>query len=243
MKRILLITLAILLCLPVLSGCGKEPDFYDVAILPALKGEAAPGLYQTTFHFDSYEEMIRDFRKYDLSKSSYTIQDFKALMDEPYAEFVDRVKADRSFPQPMLDGKPIAYRNEEGFSNITFFVRELYGLPWIAYYPEVSTDENPFIKITYLPESIETNNDPSASAVIKQLSPNSPNVNNLGTQHKSIYERKIKLRDREVTALVCEYKDDPRNNTAFVYGDLLIEVRGTPEVWGDGWFSALSFKN
>ena len=241
MKRILLIILTISLCLPAFSGCAKEPDFYDIAVMPAP--EASPGLYQTTFHFDSYKEMIKDFRKYDISKSSYTIQNLKPLLGEPYTEFVDKVNSDRSFPQPMLEGKTITNRNKEGFSNITFLVSELYGLPWIAYYPEVSTNENPFIKITYLPESIEINNEISASAVIKQLSPNSPNVNNLGSRHKSIYEKVIKLRDREVTALVCEYKDDPRNNTAFVYGDLLIEVRGTTEVWGDEWFSALSFEN
>ncbi len=243
MKRILLIILTLALCLPILSGCGKEPDFYDIAIIPIPNGEASPGIYQTTFDFDSYKEMIKDFRKYDISKSSYTIQDLKAVMGEPYSEFVDRVKADKSFPQPMIDGNPIPYRNEEGFSNITFFVSELYGLPWISYYPEVSTGENFFIKITYLPESIEIKNAPTASAVIKSFSPNSPNVNNLGTQHKSIYERKIKLRDREVTALICEYKDDPRNNTVFVYGDLLVEIRSNPEVWGDEWLSALSFEN
>ena len=183
MKSIL--TLA--LCLPVLSGCAKEPDFYDIAVMPVP--EAAPGIYQTTFHFDSYKEMIKDFRKYDISKSSYTIQNLKPLLGEPYTEFVDRIKADKAFPRPMLDGKEIAYRNKEGFSNITFLVKELYGLPWIAYYPEVSTGENFFIKITYLPESIEKQNDLTASAVIKQLSPNSPNVNNLGNRHESIYEK------------------------------------------------------
>ena len=240
MKRILLIILMISLCLPAFSGCTKEPDFYDIAVMPGP--EAAPGLYQTTFHFDNYKEMIKDFRKYDISKSSYTIQGFKAFMGEPYTKFVDKVNSDRSFPQPMIDGKPITYRNKEGFSNITFLVKELYSLPWIAYYPQDSTGENSFIKITYLPESIETDNDPSTSAVIKQLSPNSPNVNNLGTRHKNIYEKNIKLRDREVTALVCEYNDDPRNNTAFVYGDLLIEVRGRAEVWNDEWFASLSFE-
>ena len=240
MKRFLLIILTISLCLPAFSGCTKEPDFYDIAVMPGP--EAAPGLYQTTFHFDNYKEMIKDFRKYDISKSSYTIQNFKAFMGEPYTKFVDKVNSERSFPQPMIDGKPITYRNKEGFSNITFLVKELYGLPWIFYYPEDPTGENSFIKITYLPGNIEINNEISASAVIKQLSPNSPNVNNLGTRHKNIYEKNIKLRDREVTALVCEYNDDPRNNTAFVYGDLLIEVRGTAEVWNDELFAMLSFE-
>ena len=232
--------LTLFFCLLALSGCVKEPDFYDIAVVPVP--EASPGLYQTTFDFDSYKEMLKNFRKYDISKSSYTIQDFKALMDEPYTRFVDRVNSDRSFPQPMLDGKPITYRNEEGFSSITFFVSELYGLPWIAYYPEVSTGENFFIKITYLPESIEEKNGLTASEAVKALAPNAPNVNNLGERHESIYERNLKLRDREVTALVCEYKDDRRNNTAFVYGDLLVEVRSAPEVWGYEWFASLSFE-
>ena len=240
MKRIIILIFTLSFCLLALSGCVKEPDFYDVAVLPVP--EASPGLYQTTFDFDSYKEMIKDFRKYDISKSSYTIQDYKAFMGEQYARFVDRVNSERSFPQPMFDGKPITYRNEEGFSNITFFVSELYGLPWIAYYPEVSTGENFFIKITYLPEGIEEKNGLTASEAVKALAPNAPNVNNLGERHERIYERKIKLRDREVTALVCEYKDDRRSNTAFVYGDLLIEVRSPPEVWGDEWFALLSFE-
>ena len=71
MKRFLLIFLTISLCLPAFSGCTKEPDFYDSTVVPVP--EAAPGLYQTTFDFDSYKEMIKDFRKYDISKSSYTM--------------------------------------------------------------------------------------------------------------------------------------------------------------------------
>lgn len=44
MKRILLIILALTLCLPVFSGCGKEPDFYDVAtvFIPADGQTAQP---------------------------------------------------------------------------------------------------------------------------------------------------------------------------------------------------------
>ena len=61
--------------------------------------------------------------------------------------------------------------------------------------------------------------------------------------HKNIYNQTITLRDREVTALVCEYKDDPRNSTIFVYGDLLVEVKGKPDVWTAEWFSSLSFES
>ena len=184
--------------------------------------------------------MIKGFREYDLSKSSYTIQDYKVLLDKPYSDFVDRVNADKSFPQPMKGGEPIELRDEKGFSSITFLVSELYGIPWISYYPKDPTGENFYIKMTYLPESVDTSL--TASEVIRQLSPGSPNINNLGERHKSIFERQIKLSDREVTALVCEYNDDPRCNIAFVYGEMLVEVKCKTEVWSDEWFSGLSFE-
>ncbi len=237
MKRIILIILTLALCLPVLSGCAKEPDFQSVAVVPI--GDASPGLYQTTFGFDSYEEMIKAFRKYDIYKSSYTVQDLVPRLGEPYAGFVERVKADKSFPRPRLDGREIAYRNEEGFSNITFFVSELYGLPWIWYFPKVSTGENFYISVTYLPEGVKAT---SASDAIGALSPNSANVNNPGKQHKSIYERQLKLDGREVTALIMEYKDDARSSIFFVYDGLLVSVRCDPAVWTDEWFARLSFK-
>ena len=96
-----------------------------------------------------------------------------------------------------------------------------------------------FIGVTYVPEGVDAT---SASAAIKALSPNSANLNNLGKQHESIYERPLKLRDREVTALVIEYNDDSRNSTIFLYGDLIVEVRHSPAVWSDEWFSGLSFE-
>lgn len=235
MKRILLIILAVILC--AFPSCAKEPDPYGV---PGVQdGEASPGLYQTTFHFDSCDEMIKDFRKYDLSKSSYTIQDLVPLLGEPYAGFVERVKTDRSFPRPMQDCKEIEYRNKEGFHNITFFVRELYGLPWIWYFPSEPTGENFYIGATYLPEEVK---DLTASAAIKAISPDSANINNLGSQHESISERQLTLADRTVTALVIEYKEDARNSVLFVYGDLLVLVRCNPAVWTDEWFARLSFE-
>ena len=163
MKKFILLIAAIL-CLTSLSSCAKEPDFFGVSVL--LVGDASPGLYQTTFYFDSYDEMIKDFCKYDVLKSSYTIQDLIPKLGEPYSVIVERVKADRSFPRPMLDGKEMTYRNKEGFSNITFFVRELYGLPWVWYFPSVSTGENFYIGVTYLPEGVD---ETSASAAIKAL--------------------------------------------------------------------------
>ena len=236
MKRLLSILFVLLLCLSVFAGCGDSSDLHgnpsDI--------DGTPDSANATFSFNTYDEMLSAFLTYDTNKSSYTIQDYKLMLGEAYTSFLEKIEANRSVPQPMLDNKSITYRNKEGFSNITFFVNELYGLPWIWYFPTVSTGENFYIAITYLPDG-ERQRNMTASEVIKELSPNSANIDNLGKQHENICNRQIALGDREVTALVIEYKEDTRDSIFFVYEDLLVMVRCNSDVWSDQWFSTLSF--
>ena len=232
MKRLLSILIVLLLCISAFCGCGDESL--------GNGNENAENPPNTTFNFDSYEEMINAFSSKKQNSEGYTIQGLKRLMGEPYALFVDKVNSDKSFPHPMLGGDPITYRNEEGFSNITFLGNELYNLPWIWYFPTVSTGENFYIAITYLPD-VDMQRNMTASEVIKELSPKSANIDNLGDQHESIYNKQMKLYDREVTALVIEYKEATRDIIFFVYEDLLVLVRCNPEVWTTEWFADLSF--
>lgn len=236
MKRILSILFVLLLCLSAFAGCGDSSDLHG----NPMDIDGTPDLANATFSFNTYDEMLSAFLTYDTNKSSYTIQDYKFMLGEAYTSFLEKIEANRSVPQPMLDNKSITYRNKEGFSNITFFVNELYGLPWIWYFPTVSTGENFYIAITYLPDG-ERQRNMTASEVIKELSPNSANIDNLGKQHESICNRQIALGDREVTALVIEYKEDTRDSIFFVYEDLLVMVRCNSDVWSDQWFSTLSF--
>ena len=236
MKRILSILFVLLLCLSAFAGCGDSSDLHG----NPMDIDGTPDLANATFSFNTYDEMLSAFLTYDTNKSSYTIQDYKLMLGEAYTSFLEKIEANRSVPQPMLDNKSITYRNKEGFSNITFFVNELYGLPWIWYFPTVSTGENFYIAITYLPDG-ERQRNMTASEVIKELSPNSANIDNLGKQHENICNRQIALGDREVTALVIEYKEDTRDSIFFVYEDLLVMVRCNSDVWSDQWFSTLSF--
>ena len=238
MKRILSILFVLLLCLSAFAGCGDSSDLHG----NPMDIDGTPDLANATFSFNTYDEMLSAFLTYDTNKSSYTIQDYKFMLGEAYTSFLEKIEANRSVPQPMLDNKSITYRNKEGFSNITFFVNELYGLPWIWYFPSVSTGENFYISVTYLPDSIIGKQKiMTASEVIKELSPNSANIDNLGKQHESIYNHQIMLSDREVTALIIEYKEDTRDSIFFVYDDLLVLVRCDSEVWSEQWFSSLSF--
>ncbi len=246
MKRILLIILTLTLCLPVLSSCVKEPDLYDIStlIIPT-DGDAAPGLHQTTFDFDSYQEMINAFRKYDLSKSSYTIRDLKAFMGEPYARFVDKVKADSSFPQPMLDGNPLPYQNKEGFSNITFFVEELYDLPWVWYHCEVD-GKRVIVSITY-PECVNDEIDytQNASVILGSIAPNAVNLDNWEERpsYKNVYLKDISIASGEVSALIYELNDSEKRDFTFFIDGALVRLNDYNGVVTEEFLEKFSIEN
>ena len=203
-------------------------------------GNDSPGIYQTTFDFDTYEDMIRAFRKSDFLGFGDTINGLKSVLGEEYTYFVDKVNKNRAFPRPMINNEEITYRNREGFSNIIFLVSELYGLPWVWYFPVYNGQEFS-IRVTYLPESIADEN-LTASEAIKAIAPDAINIDNTREGYENVYNKHIKLADREVTAMICELKADTENIIAFVYGDVLVNIKYDPEKITEQWFSELSFK-
>ena len=236
MKRlfvILVIVFGICLCS---LGCAKI-----VGGSSPSQNDATPPPYMYPFSYDSMTDFKNAVDQKNQLCSELSSNGASSEMVEKFGMLIEKLQL-QNMIVPYISGEVIELRNEEGFSGISLFASELYDQPWIFYYPEVSTGENFYIKITYVPDHIfETNQNPTASEVIKTLSPNSPNVNNLGTHHERIYNQTVRLGDREVTAMIIEYKNDKRNSTFLVYGDWLIEVKGSPEVWSAQWFSRLSF--
>ncbi len=148
-------------------------------------------------------------------------------------------------PIPLLAGKQMPLRDREGFSNISFYMNELYGLPWIWYHPFAESGRNFYITVTVIPETVSDElKNGSASALIRALSPDSPNTHNAqeSTRLKQVSEREIALKDRTVMSLTYEYHDDSRVHTQFIYDDLLIRVCGDPAEWDEQWFAKLSFE-
>lgn len=234
--------MAILLCLG-LCACGVV-DSSDTVNSSLMDDSIAPTpatIYP--LDYDSLNDLNSSIsqRKANIIYEHFREEGVKNEQIDEIKLFVEKLQS-QNITVPYLNGKVIEFRNKEGFANISFFGSEAYRLPWIFYYPTVSTGENFYIKITYIPDSIiDKQKKMTASEVIKELSPNSPNINNLGKQHESIYNQSIMLEDREVTALVIEYKNDNRNSTIFVYDDLLVEIKSNPEVWSTQWFATLSF--
>ncbi len=202
-----------------------------------------PGEYFSPLNFDSFSQLKSAVSEEndDIIYKMYSDAGTNEKQMDKLKAFVEKFRTQKVIV-PHLNGDVVKLRDKKDFSNISLFASELYSLPWVWYFPEVSTGENFYINITYLPDDVlQTHKASTASDVIKAISPDSPNVDKMGEYHKAIYNKTIKLLDREVTALISEYKDDNRNSMMFVYDDMLVLVRYNPEIWDEEWFSALSF--
>lgn len=234
MKRFTAAMIAMLLC-SCLCACG------DSGASTMTSGAVTPPEYIYPFCYDSLsslkEAVSADGELYDeLSRKGAGSE-----IIDGFVTFIEKYKS-QGVIVPLLNGKEIDLRDKEGYSNISVFPSEAYGRPWVIFYPSVPTGENFYIKLTCLPDSVaKTQKSPTPSDAIKIISPDSPNINNVGEQHERIYDLVTELEDRKVTAMVIEYKTDKRNSIFFVYGEMLVEVRCDPAVWDAKWFSSLSF--
>lgn len=233
MKKLAAIVV-ILLCLYI-CACGNAeapPEPADANVLPE---------YAYPFCYASLGDFKKSISKEKELYAELSEKGAKKETIDDFGVFVEKYKS-QNFIVPYINGKAIELRNEEGYAGISVFPSEAYGLPWVFFYPKTNAGENFYIKMAYLPdEIIKAPNAPTASEVIKMISPDSPNINNPGKQHEKIYDRVIELEDRNVTAMVIEYKADNRSSASFVYGDLLVEIKSNPDVWNAEWFSSLSF--
>ncbi|MBO5512665.1 MAG: hypothetical protein J6B24_13100 [Clostridia bacterium] len=220
------VVLSAVLILPML-GVGVPEVFdppFDFPFPGGPSNEAPSPPQHASFDFDSYEGMIRDFKKSGLLAGSESIQGIKDSMGETYAAFVDKVAQDGEFPHPMLNGQPIPYQNREGFSNVTFFPDELYGLPWVWYHCLVE-GERVNIQITY-PACKGVAVDPAkdVSEMLKAIAPNAVNPDNYKDRpnYEAVYLQSIPMATGEVGVLVYELKD--RIMYTFFMGDAMVIV-------------------
>ena len=226
-----------------LSACASNPT----GTLSGQEKEESRGLSPvspiSSVEFNSFEELDKALHSQDESPllSSFKENGAGNEQVENVRKMIEAIRL-RNNIVPYTDGEIIELRNEKGFDNITVYASEKYGLPCVFCHPKVSNGDNLYISITCVPDEVLGNRElPTASDLVKIMSPDYPNIDHFGEQCKSVYNAKVKLRDREVTAMVYEYKTDKRNSTIFVYDNLLVEVRNDPEIWGDDWFSDLSF--
>ena len=222
------VILSAVMILPMLGGDSPEifdPPF-DFPFIGGIPNEDPTPPQHASFDFDSYRKMIRGFKKSGLLAGSESIQGIKVSMGETYTAFVDKVAKDGEFPQPMLNSQPIPYQNREGFSNITFFPSELYGLPWVWYHCLVE-GERVNIQITY-PACKGVAVDPAkdVSEMLKAVAPNAVNPDNYKDypSYKAVYLQSIPMEAGEVGVLVYEIKNSNKKIYTFFAGEALVMV-------------------
>ena len=204
-----------------------------------------PDMQGITFNFNTYDKMLTAFLTYDTTQSSYHVQDYKLTLGDTYTNFLEKVESDRFIPQPMLDNVPIAYRNEDGFSNITFMTYEAYNMPWIWYHC-VTNGENITVKITY-PECVNNEIDYSknCSEILKSIAPNAVNTDNFKeySSYKNVYFKTIRVASGETSALIYELTDSDNIIVMFCYDNVLVSLNGKPSVINESFLENFSMSN
>ncbi len=192
--------------------------------------------------FQTYKEMLSAFLHEDSSYEDNMIRYYKRILGDTYARFVERIESKRSIPLPMQNGEPMAYRNKEGFSNITFFPREWCDMPWIWYFCSVG-DETVTVKISY-PDCLKNDIDYSknCSEILKEINPNAVNVDNYKhyPNYKNVYLKNVRIASGEISALIYEYKDTDRVMIVYCYDGVMVSLEGKTNVLNEEFLQSFS---
>jgi len=141
---------------------------------------------------------------------------------------------------PQIGGENIDLRNQEGFSNVTWFTNELYNLPWLWYHCLIN-EQDLTVSIAYLSvlDRTELNSATSYYQVLKMISPNSPSPDNYkkSASYKNIYEKEITLGNGEtVTAMISELKNDSRIYVCLYLDGMLVTLCGDEALLTEEFF-------
>ena len=224
--------------------CSCNSNLTDTKIHKSVGGdENGSPAASSSIEFNSFDDLQKalNLQNENTLYSYFLEQGIESKQIDNVKVLVNAIRMGNNIV-PYLDGDKIELRNEDGFGNITLYSTEKYGLPCIFIHPKVPNGDNLYIKITCIPDEFLGGQGPiTASELIMKMAPTYPNIDNFGSYCKNVYNTSVVLRDREVNALVYEYKNSNRNSTLFVYDNLLVEIRNDPNVWGEKWFAALSF--
>jgi hypothetical protein len=144
----------------------------------------------------------------------------------------------------MSGGKPISYQNKEGFSNITFFVRELYGMPWIWYHCIVG-GERVNVQLAY-PEclGIDVDYSKNAAEILESIAPNAVNLDNWKERpsYKNVYMKDVRIAEGEVSMLIYELNDSEKRIFTFFRDGVIITLTDFGGVVNEDFWAKFSLE-
>ena len=158
--------------------------------------------------------------------------------------FLERRKAENSLIVPLFDGNPAVIRDKEGYSGITVFGSELYGMPWL-WYQCLAENAGYTVKFMYT-DGVFSESELSAmnvSRLIKKLAPGAPNTDNYTNfqNYKAVYLKEYLIGAKKVNALVYELNDSEQMSLRFMYGTILTVISADAELLSEDFLSRLGF--
>ena len=156
-------------------------------------------VYSVTFK--DYDELSEKFES--------TLEELITEMNEKYADtaaienYKKNIQSKHSISVPFSDGNELQLRNKEGFSNISFYSRELYSKPCIFYH---FADEktNSYIKILDVSDEIKNNNVPNACDFMKMMDPD-PDDDKFYPSYDSISIENVMINGKSVEVVSGRY--------------------------------------
>lgn len=203
-------------------------------VFVTLKGEgreSEPPVINST-EAASLEEIRGEIKNW-LSSDSIT-EICESYGEESFRNFAERRTQENFFYMPTLDGEAIDLRNKDGYSNMTLFPSELYGLPWMWYHC-IADGTELTVKIAY-PDIVTED----VSELISLIAPDAPNLHNI--ENYPSYESVFITEAGDLQVMESRVKDSPRRYYAFVFGDALVNIHSDVDLVKNGTLARISFE-
>jgi len=191
--------------LGVLPEDEKQNNDSENSVQPTQPGA---GLHEVTFNdYDELSEKIENTLEELISKMKSENADTTAIEN-----YKNHIHEKQSISIPVSDGKELQLRNEEGFSNIAFFTRELYSKPCFFFRFEDGTT-NSYIRIYDISDELRSLGSVNANEFMKIKNPDSSHTYDQKTVH---------MEDRDIEVAFRKLDIDPRIYAYFIYDDSLV---------------------
>ena len=208
--------------------------------------------YLSTYSFNTIEELyqgLRDFNSDELQDirrlESYRMEDTQRrthvtddeLENGIFGDLLIKLLKEGTVMVPYYQGREIPCDEREGITSIMLSESGDCWKPWIGYFGKIGDDNTRINTMYYDRTLLDEANEKGASWLLNQIDPTVVNIHNYEKYNSdsvfiNVYEKVIRLSDRDVKAMVIEYINtaDVYTNDEitiyFVYDDILVCALG-----------------
>lgn len=202
----------------------------------SVVNESQPGIGLHSVSFKNYDELSE---KIEDALEELIIEMKNEKADTATIEnYKTNILSKQSVSLPFSDGKELPLRNEDGYSNITFYTRELFSKPCFFIHFEDGTT-NSYIKIFDVSSEVKTTGALNTYDFMNAINP-SPEKGLFYSKYDSISKENVIINGKTVEVVFRNIENDPRVYADFLYGDSLVFVCCSKEKIDSGFLESLS---